>query len=214
MNLNLTVRLQGKMNKHMFYYDSENHQYFLNDVRLSGITEVMHHGGLSDYSMVDDYYMHRGNIVHKILECELNNELDTKSIDPELQGYYDSFLQCYCNVVDWDNVIIIEEPIYHPTLKYATKSDCYVPTSKSVINWKTGSKRESDRIQIAAEMEIQTANDNLCVEGLLIYLDKKGGMPKINRVNLIQKRTLFAPFYNALTNYHKEIKNGAVTAGN
>lgn len=165
-------------------FDEKEHKYYYKNISVPGITSVLHSEGLTDYTFVHPYYMKRGEIVHKIIELHCKGALVYGSIDEKVKGYFDSFLE-YEKLFEYKPTVI-EMPLYHSAYQYATKSDGY--GEGIVVNYKTGNFREADFIQLAAEIEIHRNNKLECKEGHLVYLDKKGGLPKVEIMKIRGKK--------------------------
>ncbi|MGR3221354.1 MAG: hypothetical protein ACUZ8H_16280 [Candidatus Anammoxibacter sp.] len=179
-------------------FDAENHRYFYNGKQVPGITTVMSDAGLTDYKYCTERGLVTGDFTHQIIEYYNNGELDKNSIDVELQGYFESFLQLeHYGIVK--ELMLIEKPVYHYLYGYATKSDA---CSESIVfNWKCGSFRKSDFIQMAAEIEIHKAQGFGIKEGLVVCLDKDGGLPKVHTLSTFKYRKHLNVYLSALTIY-------------
>ena len=77
-------------------FNSENHEYKLDDVKLSSVTQILQGAGLSDFSKVNPDILERakkfGTSTH--LACQLydENRLDIKSLDIALEPRLESWI--------------------------------------------------------------------------------------------------------------------------
>ncbi|TXH02761.1 MAG: hypothetical protein E6R07_14645 [Nevskiaceae bacterium] len=73
-------------------FDEARHEYRLDGVKLPGVTTVLKPISSAHYAGVDPDVMARaaalGQAVHKVIELDLQQDLDTDSLDPELVPYY------------------------------------------------------------------------------------------------------------------------------
>ena len=81
----------------MLTFDNSKHEYRFNGVVVPSVTQILKAVGLSDYSYIPTGVLQiateRGTVVHKIIEWYEQDILDASSIDPELKGYFESYLR-------------------------------------------------------------------------------------------------------------------------
>ena len=105
----------------MLTFDPEKHEYRYKGARLPSVTEILLDMGLIDSTWFTEEGRNRGKLVHRIIHWHILGELDEDSIDPDLRGYFDAFLN-FQN----DSKLEIESaerPLFHETYRFAGTPD-------------------------------------------------------------------------------------------
>lgn len=112
------------MAKLEFYEDT--HTYTLDGKIVPSVTQVINAVGLYEFEFVNRNTLavaaERGLIVHECIEFFERGELDETSIDPELRGYFEAYLECR-KVYFPQGPIAIEERVYSEQYQYAGTLD-------------------------------------------------------------------------------------------
>ena len=78
-----------------FEFDPIKHEYFMNQVKMPGFTEIATDNGLIDYSAVPqgnrEKGLKRGKRIHKVLELYDQNDLVEASVMPSDRGYLEAY---------------------------------------------------------------------------------------------------------------------------
>lgn len=108
-------------------FDAESHTYTLGGVKLPSVTTVLSAVGLYDFDFVPAETLRiaaeRGKIIHCCIEWYEQGELDESSIDPELAGYFESYLRMKDAGLLPDKPSAIEKRLYSAKYKYAGTLD-------------------------------------------------------------------------------------------
>jgi hypothetical protein len=104
---------------------SKDHKYFVDGIRRAGVTEVLKHFGITDFSMVPDRLREkakaRGRQVHAACKLLDDNNLDPASVAPELRGYMRGYI-AFKRDTGFD-ITASEETHYHPRYEYCGTLD-------------------------------------------------------------------------------------------
>jgi len=77
-------------------FNEELHQYTVDGRIIPSVTQIISAVGLYEFDFVSSETLavaaERGRLVHTMIEWYEHGELDEKTIDPELQGYFDAYL--------------------------------------------------------------------------------------------------------------------------
>lgn len=104
-------------------FDEASHTYRFNGNVVPGVTSVL--SPLTDFSRVPPHVLEAasnfGKAVHRACELDDLGELDEAALDAALVPYLQAWRKFSAeHAVEWDQ---IEQPIYHPTLRYAGTPD-------------------------------------------------------------------------------------------
>jgi hypothetical protein len=107
----------------MLTFDPGAHKYFWNGQPVPGVTSILQ--PLMSMEFVDPDVLRRaqdfGTAVHYACELHDTARLDEDALDPELLPYLNGWRKfCREHACVWD---LIEERVYHPTLRYAGTLD-------------------------------------------------------------------------------------------
>ncbi len=152
----------------------DQHVYRLDGKQIDGLTSTIQEAGLmGNYG--SEWHMDRGMKIHLATELWDRRTLDESTVDPQIQGYLESWKQ-----FRKDQGYIpthIEYPIYHPELIVGTKID-----RLPLLDIKSGSPESWHVLQIAFQRECLKAHkmdEKLRMNPMDVYLDEDGGSPKI-----------------------------------
>lgn len=141
-----------------FRYDDEAHVYTLDGVRLPSVTTLISDAGLSDYSHVPTDRLEAarlwGKAVHKMCELYLKDDLDEDTLDEPLRPALWGLKSWLSERSDgWLKCARMEEPDFHPQLRYAGTPD--IATPDLVIDVKSRpANMLTDSIQVCAYDEM------------------------------------------------------------
>lgn len=131
-------------------FDSEKHEYKLDDVIVPSVTQVLIRAGLIDTTWYTEEACERGKAVHKAIHYFDEGDLDISSIDKVIIPY----LNAYTKFLDDSKFVVqhTEENVYHMTYNYAgTYDKAGILTGKNVIlDIKTGNIHPTTALQLAA----------------------------------------------------------------
>lgn len=134
-------------------FDAENHEYRVNGIVYPSVTQIMTGIGLYDLSHVPERVLResaeRGTIVHLLIEWHEKGILDERSIDPELRGYFDSYLRMKDAKLLPDHPSAIEEQLYSEKYGYAGTLD-QMYEDDWINDLKTGVPDPGHSIQLSA----------------------------------------------------------------
>ena len=161
-----------------FVFKKEDHSYWLEDQRLPSVTGVLRDAGLSIYhSGNSEYYMERGTLVHTATEMIDKGTLDWNSLDPVLLPYCEAYAEFCSIMVNMENLLISESPMYHPQHLYAGTPDRLVPVNgmASLIDIKSGGPHPTNLLQVAGYWEMARAYLSLHISrAYILYLRNDG----------------------------------------
>lgn len=177
--------------------DEATHQYTLDGKPVDGLTSTIKEAGLIRNS--DPFYADRGTKIHLATQYWDERVLDEETVDPQIQGYLESWKrfrkdQNYTPVE-------IEYPIYNPELKIASKID-RIP----LLDIKGGIPEPWHILQIAFQWETLKSHHDWRLshygdylwEPKDIYLDPKGGPPKVKTYTYSELREGFRIYSSML----------------
>lgn len=183
------------------------HEYFLGNKKLDGLTATIAEAGLVG-NFGGEWYLERGTAIHLATELWDRDVLDESTVDPQIQGYLDSWKrfrkdQAYVPVE-------IEYPTYHPELLVG----CKIDRLPGPLDIKSGSPEPWHILQICVQWSA------LICHGLHdyarspqdVYLDPDGGPPKVKLYKTSEMREAFHIYSSMLVflrwKREKGIKNG------
>ena len=166
----------------VFVYNDERHTYTINGVVLPSVTEVIDNG-LHPYDGVPRELLERaarfGTAMHLMVKYYLAGELDEETLDEPLAGClvgFKKFTADYCHF--FDEECTIENPGYHPKLKYGGTPDLDFPSR--IIDLKSrATNMLTDSIQTAA-YDHMTGKGNRERYVLELYQDESYKLVRLN----------------------------------
>lgn len=143
---------RGTWEQRMNRFDAETHKYFIQDVCVPSVTQVLKECGIIDDRFYTEEARERGKAVHLATQLLDEDDLDWDSLDPSLEGYvraYERF-KTESGFVP----VLIEERVYNPVSMYAGTLDRtgYFSNikNKTLIDIKSGAPEPWAAIQTAA----------------------------------------------------------------
>lgn len=163
----------------MFAFDSEKHEYRLDDVVLPSITQILKECGfLSSYTPQNlNWYLERGKLTHQALEMYQRNDLDIESLHPEIAGCVKSGMLW---IDKYGPSAVAEKPLYDPIYLFAGTPD------RHDGDFKRGVSEKWHILQIAAQRILLKANKIDCQQlDKTIILQPDGTFPKTKNYKLL-----------------------------
>ena len=182
------------------------HEYFFEGKKIDGLTNTIKEAGLIRDN--DSWYLNRGIAIHSATEYYDKGTLDESTIDPQIQGYLNSWItfrkdQHYTPVE-------IEYQTYHPELMVGTKID-----RLPLLDLKSGSPEAWHVLQIGFQREclkIHKMDENFRMNPMSVYLNPDGGPPKIKVYKVVEMMEAFKVYASMLYfirwKRQKGLKNG------
>jgi len=130
-------------------FNEENHWYELDGQYVPSVTQVLKDQGFIDDQWFTEYGKTRGKFVHKIIEWHVKGELDNSTVDDNLLGYLDAWVQF---VKDTGFVsLYTEKPFASLTHKFAGIPDCVGSMNgmDAVLDIKSGAIGPATSLQLA-----------------------------------------------------------------
>ncbi|OGP65003.1 MAG: hypothetical protein A3K22_02165 [Deltaproteobacteria bacterium RBG_16_42_7] len=160
----------------MFNLDKTTHTYTLNGEPIVSVSQVI--SPLSDFSSIDPDVMKRakdyGTAVHRMVELYIGGDLDEEALDSGLKGPLEAFKLWWGNRLYHEGEIRIEEPEYHPKLKYAGTADLAFIYDNLVVDIKTRKPNKIvDILQLEAYAHLYFDNPEKVMKAIL-YLAQDG----------------------------------------
>jgi len=148
-----------------FQFKEETHEYFLNGVRIPGVTEILENVGISDFSMVPketlERAQRRGTRVHKICELWDRDKLNLDSLTLEDMGYLEAWNGFLDSLrVPRKDLVLNETPLFSEKLFYAGTEDRYYRAGL-LVDIKTGASERAHGPQTAAYAQLIKEKFNL-----------------------------------------------------
>lgn len=108
-------------------FNEEKHEYRVGGVVVPSVTTILSAVGLYDFDFVSSETLavaaERGKIVHTYIEWYEQGELDESTIDPELAGYFESYIKMKDAGLLPERPSAIEKRLYSAKFKYAGTLD-------------------------------------------------------------------------------------------
>ena len=136
----------------MVEFNEQDHSYTVEGVRYPSVTQIL--AALGFYGDAVKYFTEqsrdRGSFVHKIVEYHILGELDEKTIDPALQGYFEAWLGFEKDTGFAPTTM--EQPMVSKTHGFAGKPDLIGPLNgrEAIVDTKSGAAGPAAHIQTAA----------------------------------------------------------------
>ncbi len=144
-------------------FDPEKHVYFVDGIRYPSVTEIIAES--DGYGTAANFFTReaaiRGNFIHRIVELDILDRLDTDSIDQALMPYYTAWKKF--RQENMLTVESVEKPMASPVFMYAGTPDIVgtLNGEKTILDLKSGAPSPATGVQIAGYKVF------LGVEGLL-----------------------------------------------
>ena len=137
----------------MLTFNEELHEYRLDGVVIPSVTTIISAVGLYEFDYVSSETLEvaaeRGTIIHRCIEWYEQGQLDESSIDPELVGYFESYLKMKEAGLLPARPVEIEKRVCSKRFRYAGTLD-----QKYELDWindiKTGMPGPEHGLQLSA----------------------------------------------------------------
>jgi hypothetical protein len=139
-------------------FDPIEHLYHTpSGMRLEGVTDILQ-GELGGFDGFPESAAMRGTNVHNAIQFYNENDLDEKSLTPEVNDY----LECFKRAKEYHGIKVLQNELmrYHPKYLYAGRCDAVVEIAgiTGIIDYKTGAPNGArERWQLAAYLEFLKA---------------------------------------------------------
>lgn len=191
-----------------FRFDKENHEYWLGDLRLPSVTEII--SPLAEYHKIPksllEYKQDLGGKFHDAIELYLYDNLDEGSLDEALIKPMQGFKKW------WRGTILgltydVEIPVYNKRLKYAGTPD--LVCIGNIYDWKLRLFNEIlDPLQLAAYNGLINKTDIPCKQWVISF-DKEGNYKEHNAY----RKNAWGMFRKLLEHYWQEQKFQEIMKG-
>lgn len=168
---------------------TNDHRYLLDGKPIDGLTSTIQEASLmGNYG--SEWYLTRGTAVHLATELWDKGTLDESTVDPQIQGYLESWKRFRKD--QGYTPIEIELKLYDPVYLYAGKID-----RLPLCDLKSGSFEKWHIWQLSGYWNLCKVNclQNQCLNPLNIYLDENGGPPKVKNYTQSQIREALKDFF-------------------
>ena len=172
---------------------TNDHRYLLDGKQIDGLTSTIAEAGLmSNYG--SDWHMDKGTAVHLATELWDKGTLDESTVDPQIQGYLESWKQ-FRKDQNY-TPLHIEFQIYHPQLMVGMKID----RLPGPLDIKSASPTPWHILQIAVQWATLIADHprEWVLKPMDIYLDPDGGSPKVKVYNVMELKEAYKVYCSML----------------
>lgn len=111
-------------------FNAATHTYTCRGKVIPSVTQIISAVGLYEFDFVSRQTLavaaERGRVVHECVELFERGELDESSVDPELAGYFEAYLECR-KVHAFPPPVAIEERVFSEPYQYAGTLDQEFP---------------------------------------------------------------------------------------
>ncbi len=132
----------------------EQHRYWLDGRRLSGVTEALQFSRiLPNHEHTDPFYAERGTAIHAAIALWAKGELDDESLDPQIVPFLQN-AQSVVSQLGLDRAgATLEDRVVDALQGVAGQLDWFgwseVLSRNVLIDWKGGDFEEGHRVQVA-----------------------------------------------------------------
>ncbi|KKN56862.1 hypothetical protein LCGC14_0567870 [marine sediment metagenome] len=134
-----------------FQFDEGTHTYALPGSRhVPSVTQVLEGTGMApDFSFLPDYYLHRGQAIHKAMALHLLGTLEQETLDERIRPFVEAG-QEWLELVE-ARPIVIEHRWVHTVLEYGGTLDLFADTKLGhlIVDWKASIMDEAYEVQVA-----------------------------------------------------------------
>lgn len=126
------------------------HRYFLDGVRVPGVTEILDGIGLIDTRWFTEESRRRGSAVHAAIHYHLQKDLLWSSVDERIKGYVEAAI-LFLEESHFDGVEIEQRVVHTGYPMFAGTADVFgVFSSKETLaDWKSGAISDVHGLQTA-----------------------------------------------------------------
>ncbi len=157
-------------------FRKEGHSYYLNDVRIPSVTEIIKVLNPDKYKYVNkDYLKYKSDLGTEIHDAiNLSDTKDVSFLFSDEVMKYVKVYQKFKNEVNYRSYLN-EIQLYSKKLKYACTIDkiCYIDDKLSVVDFKTGVYSKDYNIQIAAYTNAAIENGYKIEDLYVIYINEE-----------------------------------------
>src|SRR3972149_2741083 len=189
-------------------FSEEDHSYRLRSgERLDSVTGILKAEGIQTYGPRNssaDFAMQVGTWVHQAVAWFERGTLDEGSLSEGIAPYLESYKK-FRKITGFRPILpLIEVPMWHPNWRYSGTPDLpgMIANRFVVGDLKTGEKRAGDIVQVAAYGELVMTSvvgfENVYPEGVVVYLQDDGAMPKLAKVDAGEMHQNLGIFVSAL----------------
>lgn len=144
-------------------FDPENHAYTINGQPAPGVTAIIG-SVLGPNPFWTQEARDMGKAVHRAIHYYAENDLDYDSLDEAIKPRLDAYIK-FCADQGF-KPDLIEQPLYHPTLRYCGIPD-QVKIGNLIVDYKNGQKMPQYGLQLAAYANMLPnpyAYDRICLQ--------------------------------------------------
>jgi hypothetical protein len=182
--------MENKLN-----FEKETHIYTVNNKTIPSVSKIVNEVVGLPY-IADEWYLQRGNAIHKALALYIQGKLNENSIDERIQAYVENGKKA---IKDLHLIpTLIETPLYHKTLNFAGTPDLLSDTI--LIDWKTN---HSDNSEIQLGGYILLLEDNKMNVKKAYEISLEGQTYSICEYKVSRCKSLFISVLN-IYNWKKE----------
>ena len=182
-----------------FRFVEDTHEYFLDDRRLDGVTEILERSGIADYRFSNEDAMTRGKYVHAATVMIDRSTLDWDALDDTLRPYCEAYRKFIEDARP--EILISERPMYHAAFLYAGCPDRVLMMNGRtvVVDIKSGVPIPASWLQISAYRELIAVNEDIhATQGGTLSLQDDGKY-RFRTCNLKDMKRDFQIFLAALS---------------
>lgn len=167
----------------MLTFDEELHEYRFNGVVIPSVTTIISAVGLYEFDHVAaetlDVAAARGKVVHRCIEWYELGTLDESSIDPELYGYFESYLATKAAGLLPERPESVEKRLFSRRFRYAGTLD-QMFENDWINDIKTGLPGAEHGLQLSAYWLAEYEDINCRPSRLTgTYLNRDGSVGKV-----------------------------------
>lgn len=198
-----------------FRFDKETHEYWLDDLRLPSVTEII--SPLAEYYKIPksllEYKQDLGGKFHDAINLYLYDNLDEESLDKALvnpiRGFKEWWAQRNVNSLPKER-LIIEIPKYHSSLRYAGTPDLIITETYQVYDWKLRPFSDIlDPLQLSAYHGLTRVGGATKDKQWVVSFDKEGNYKEHNAY----RKNAWGVFRKLLEHYWQEQKFQKIMKG-
>jgi len=167
-----------------FVFDPVEHKYHVDGVEYPSITTLLK--PLAGYDNIPEFVLQRagafGTAVHKAVELWLCGG-DKPEMTEDVELCFSGFPRFWAEHPEWHDVPrIVEQPMYHPKLKYAGTADLILVDVATIEIKSRLFKKATDPLQLVAQENLSQANNPVTKQlpRYVLELHKNGTHSLIN----------------------------------
>lgn len=186
----------------MITYNKHGHAFWFGK-RVPRVTEIVRLIAPRNWD-VDEYFLNKGKLVHRIVQWKTEGILDESSVDPLLKNYLGAYQQ-FTDDAPWFSTRKTELSFYSRKYGFAGRVDLYAMYLHymSVFDIKSGQPHEGDQYQTAAYLFGLKDSGFPCWRAFDLYLNKRGNYKLIEQKN---PTSLFLKFMDGIKKWKEANK--------